>query len=86
MEEWHLDRKVTMGIILALLLNAGSSIWWASKLDVMVQAHSEKLVAHDIKLNTMQINDYKLSERLARMEEMLKSNAKVINRIDRAVK
>ena len=85
MEEWHLDKKVTVGIIAALLFNAGSSVWWASKLDVIVRSNSEKLIMHDDRINSMQLQSFKISERLARIDENLKNNTKQLGRIERKV-
>lgn len=86
MEEWHLDKKVTVGIISVLLLNSFSSIWWASRMDYTVQTHSQRIKDHDEKLENMQLQDYKLMERLARIEENQKHSAKLLGRIERAVK
>jgi cyclopropane fatty-acyl-phospholipid synthase-like methyltransferase len=35
-KEWHLDRKVTLALILALLANAGATVWFAAQLDQRV--------------------------------------------------
>lgn len=37
-KEWHLDRKVTLSLILALLANAGATVWFAAQLDQRVTA------------------------------------------------
>lgn len=66
--DWHLDRKVTIGIILALLLNAGSSIWWASKLDYTVQNHEERITVNAAALTQLRDHNGALYERLARIE------------------
>ena len=31
--DWHLDRRVTVALIGALLLQGGSAIWWASSMN-----------------------------------------------------
>lgn len=66
--EWHLDRKVTIGIILALLANAGSSVWWASRLDYMVQTHETRLAAQEQEIYQVREKNGALNERLARIE------------------
>ena len=43
--DWHMDVKVTLGVIVALLLNAAGSVWWASRLDSTVQQHEQKISA-----------------------------------------
>lgn len=35
-KEWHLDRKVTLSLIVALLANAGATVWFAAQLDQRV--------------------------------------------------
>lgn len=34
---WHLDKKVPIGLIVAITLQFGASVWWASKLDARIQ-------------------------------------------------
>lgn len=37
-ERWHLDKKVPLGIILALMLQSAGILIWAVKLDARVEA------------------------------------------------
>lgn len=37
MDSWHLDKKFALGIVGAILLNAASGIWYASKIDTTIQ-------------------------------------------------
>ena len=39
---WHLDRRVPIALILALLAQTGSFIWWASGINQRVTALEEK--------------------------------------------
>ncbi len=41
-KEWHLDRKVTLSLIAALLINAGATVWFAAQLDQRVTEIEEK--------------------------------------------
>lgn len=66
--DWHLDRKVTITIILTLLVNAGSSLWWASRLDYTVQNHETRLLTHDREIDDIRIKSSAIFERLARIE------------------
>lgn len=66
--EWHLERKVTLSIIVALLLNAGSSIWWASKLDYTVQEQSARITNVEKSISEQRERNNNLYERLARIE------------------
>lgn len=45
---WHLDRKVPMAIIIALLTQAGAFIWWASGM----QSGLEGVRTNDVRIET----------------------------------
>lgn len=34
---WHLDRRVPIALILALLAQSGTAVWWASKMESRVE-------------------------------------------------
>lgn len=84
--EWHLDRKVTIGIIVALLTNAGSSIWWASRLDYTVQAHDTVLMQHSKDLSDIRDKNAALIERLARIEANQNYQTETLREIKEAIK
>ena len=44
---WHLDKKVPIALVVALLVQAGSTIWFGAKLDSRVVALEDaRLVQH----------------------------------------
>ena len=84
--EWHLDRKVTLGIIIALLANAGSSIWWASRLDYTVQTHETRIVAQEKSLGEVKEKSLATFERLARIEANQQYQNDTLREIKDAIK
>jgi hypothetical protein len=69
--EWHTDRKVTIGLILALLMHAGSTVWWAASINNRVaQLEQDVLRASG------------MPERMARLEALSTSQAEYLKRID----
>lgn len=84
--EWHLDRKVTIGIIVALLFNAGSSIWWASRLDYTVQLHDIKIEQNAKVIADMRERNTAVSERLARIEANQQFQNDTLKEIKEAIK
>jgi hypothetical protein len=78
---WHLERKVTIGIIFGLLLNAGSSVWWASRLDYTVQNHETRIVTAEKELSAIKVQGSQISERLARMEENQKYQTEIMKEV-----
>lgn len=86
MAEWHLDKKVTLSIILALLLNAGSSIWWAARLDNTVANQDLKIKqnAQDIRMSMDRQNQ--ILERLAGIEANQRFQVEALKEIRERVK
>lgn len=70
-KEWHLDRKVTLSLILALLANAGATVWWASKLDTRVTA-----------VEQYQARSVDVPERITRVETQVLSIERYLQRIE----
>ena len=69
--EWHLDRKVTVGLIVALVMHAGTSIWWASDLTSRVkQIEQDQREASD------------MPERITRVETQVEGNREYLKRIE----
>ena len=59
--KWHLDKRVPLALIFALLVQTSGAFWWASNIDSRV-AELEKDYSESIVL----------SERVVRLEEQMK--------------
>lgn len=79
--DWHLDRKVTLSIIAALLLNTVSSVWWAAKLDYTVQSHENRLLEVAKDLDETRTESRTVLERLARIEALQGSHLATLQEI-----
>lgn len=84
--EWHLDRKVTLGLILAILLNAGSSIWWAASLNEQVLNHRKELDTHTAQISHMMNAQAGIGERLAKIEAGIIYQTKILDKMDDKLK
>lgn len=69
---WHLDKRVPIALILALLLQTASGVWWGARIDARVAA-----------LEATDLSRASSNERLARVEENLKAQSETLVRIDR---
>lgn len=78
-DEWHLDKKITIGIILALFFNAGSGIWYAAKLDATVSSQGARIQA-------LEETSRQIPERLARLEEGQKYTIDIVKDIRSGIK
>src|SRR3546814_5575656 len=66
-ENWHLDRRVPLALILALTVQTGGIVWWAATL----QANGEALQTRVEKLAAQASSGLQIGERIARLEERL---------------
>lgn len=64
--EWHLEKKVTLGIIFLLVANITSSVWWAATLTNDVQAIKQRP---------------NLEERVIRLEAVTDEHSRVLQRV-----
>lgn len=70
-EGWHLDKRVPISLIVMLALQMVAFIWWASDLNSRVGV-----------LEKSSPKAAELSERMARIEEQVKSAGYTLNRIE----
>jgi hypothetical protein len=70
-DAWHLDKRVPIALILALLLQTASVVWWGARIDARVAM-----------LEATDVSRASSSERLARVEENLKAQSETLVRID----
>ena len=74
--EWHLDKKVPLALIVTLMVQSGTFIWWAAKadnrLDVLERSSAisapqiERIVKLETKMDTIvdSLNDMKVILRI----------------------
>ena len=74
--EWHLDKKVPLALIVTLLVQSGTFIWWAAKadnrLDVLERTSAisapqiERIVKIETKMDSIvdNLNDVKVMLRI----------------------
>jgi hypothetical protein len=85
-KEWHLEKKVTITIIVMLLANVVSSIWWASKLDHMVNSHESRISSTEEQIKIMAERNGMTLERLARIEANQQFQNETLREIKDAIK
>ena len=68
---WHLDKRVPIGIIFALVLQSGAVFWWAGQMEQRMTSVEAQLTAQR-ELTQQGINAQNTTnERLARIETLL---------------
>lgn len=80
--QWFFGQKAGIAILIALLAQAGSSIWWASSMTTHVEDHDKHLETLDEVNKKSADAVQQMSERLTRVEEQQKSAQQSLNRIE----
>ena len=88
-EQWHLDKKVPIAIIVAICIQTGGLIWWAARLESRVgslemrDATQQTLIETRSKLaDDRWENIMRERDRMARLEEKLAAAVQVLQRIE----
>ena len=81
-EHWHLDKRVPLALIVALVIQTSGMVWWAAT----IQAEGNAREARLLKLEQRTANDRAVGERLARVEERLAAQGEDISNIERLLR
>lgn len=84
-KSWHLDKKVTLGLIFTLLLQGVSLIVWATRLDSRVAFTERAVDAVEDRTNRLDAAVQGLNERLARMEANMDNQTALLREVRAAI-
>lgn len=85
-KEWHLEKKVTLGLIVALLVNIFSSVWWAASINSQVATQQKALDYQGLQINSIVSAQAGVGERLAKMEGAITYQTKSLDRIEESLR
>lgn len=82
---WHLDKRVPLGLIIGLSINALCGIWYASKLDSRVEMLEARMIV--LVTDVVKFRDAMDSgkERMIRLEEKLENILSELKRLEASV-
>lgn len=80
-EPWHLDRKVPIALIAALLVQTIGVVWWASGLEHRVGEHQRRIAALEQYEVQSSGEMRRVSEILARLDERLTTQTQLLREI-----
>ena len=79
--QWHLDKKFSIGIILAICLQCACFIWYGAKLDAQVQVTKTDVSELRIWREKQDDEKAKIESRLATVDQELKDQGELLRRI-----
>jgi hypothetical protein len=83
MIEETFNRRLPLAIAAALLLQAGTAVWWAASHDAEARFEDERLAALEQAVYRLDDNNTHLIERLARLEERTNAENEALTRIEK---
>lgn len=82
---WHLDKKVPVGLMLGLALNAGLGIWYASKLDSRIsylESDGARVQQDVSKIKEAIDSPVGVNNRLTHVEDHTESILEIVRRLE----
>lgn len=83
MADWHLDKRVPVTLITAILFQTMAGIWWASNVDAHVVEHEKKLTNLTEYIIRQNENDTRIREALARLDERVELQTRLLADIEK---
>lgn len=80
---WWLDRRVPLGLIMALLAQAGSVVWWAASTAQQDRFQDTRLVQTELVLGRYASEQSAMIERLARIETRSEHQLEILKQIQK---
>jgi hypothetical protein len=81
-ESWHLDKRVPITLIVAILVQSMAFVWAASQINFQVQDHERRITAAEMTDQRRERELYGFNDRLARLEEQSKAQLETLKRIE----
>jgi hypothetical protein len=88
-ESWHLDKKVPLAFILAILAQTVVAIWYGGKMDHRIEVTEQKIVdlvasnrSQDIRVDLIEADRRIEVQRLTRVEQSLVDIKETMSRVE----
>jgi len=80
-ESWHLSKSVPVTLIVAIVLQTISLVWYVSSLDSSVKSNARDLVRQETRINTLEKTVQSQAVSLGRIDENIKAIRNLVERM-----
>ena len=77
-QPWHLDKRIPIALILAIILQVSGAVYWASKMESRIEANTSRIEVVDRDMS-------RLSRQIAAMAEASNTQAIQLGRIEEQI-
>lgn len=78
---WHLDKRVPVALIFAIMVQTATAVWWAAGQDAMTENHERRLSALENGEDQVTVRMASIEQRLVRLEVNGDAQLQTLNRI-----
>lgn len=79
-QQWHLSKSVPVSIILAVLVQTVTLVWFLAGLDAAVGQNSRELARHDARIEVLETVVQGQSVSIARMDANIQAIREIVER------
>ena len=83
--QWHLDKRVPISIIIAMLLQTVGMVWWAASLSSRVEQHGREINSLVADGRSYSAEASRIREVLARLDERMAAQTDLLRRVENAL-
>lgn len=84
-EGWHLDKRVQLSVIFAIMLQTAGWLWAASALWSQVSDHDRRINRAEVREDARMVQERISEGRMARIEEGIRSLLETAQRLERRI-
>jgi hypothetical protein len=84
-DAWHLDKKVPIALIFALLLQTAGIVWWQASLAARTDDHGRRILLLEATDTRFEVEARRAAETLARLDERMQAQTQILRRIEESL-
>jgi hypothetical protein len=85
-DPWHLDKRVPLALILALIGQTAGMVWWASGLSHRVDQHERQITVLASEGRSYGVEAGRIREVLARLDERMAAQTDLMRRLESSLR
>lgn len=82
-EQWHLSKSVPLSIIVAVILQTVTLVWFIAGLDASVAQNTRDLVRQETRISTLEASVQSQALSIARMDENIQAIRDIVESLAR---
>jgi NhaP-type Na+/H+ or K+/H+ antiporter len=82
-EPWHLSKSVPLSIIVAVIAQTVTLVWFIAGLNANIEQNSRDLVRHETRIETLEASVQSQAVSLARMDENIQAIRAMLEQMPR---